>query len=93
MTLHKYIGRRPETLSTGRPLTRSDVVEPDLSHHHDRWLVEAGLLIPAEADKPLAGKALDDRCRELDIDGWSQMTADQKRTAVEAAETNAGGDQ
>jgi len=88
MQLYKYIGRNPETLSTGRPLAAHDLVEIDLAHHHDRWLVDSGRLIPIDTDGELTGKALDARCKELNIDGWSSMTADQKRAAVKTAEKN-----
>jgi hypothetical protein len=90
MSTCKYIGRTPETTSTGRPLEQGDTFEADTAHHHDRWLIESGRAIELESDEPLTGKALDERCKELEIDGWSSMTADQKRDAVKAAEN--GGD-
>jgi hypothetical protein len=90
MTRCQYIGRTPETTAAGRPLEAGDTFDADLAHHHDRWLIESGRAIEIQVDEPLTGKALDARCKELEID-TKGMTADQKREAVKAAE-NAGGD-
>jgi len=50
--------------------------------------VASGLFSASEASpsKKLTGKALDDRATELDIEGRSDMTADEKRAAIAAAE-------
>lgn len=66
-------------------------------HKVDR-LLAGGLFVHADAsdgdevdestDEPkLTGKALDDRAAELDIEGRSDMTADEKRAAIAAAES------
>lgn len=40
------------------------------------------------SDPILKGEALDERARELDIEGRSSMTADELRSAIAAAEAN-----
>lgn len=93
MTLYRYIGRRPETLGSGRPVATSDVVEADLAHHHDRWLIAVGLLVPIpdRYETKLTGDALKQRAADLNIEGRSSMGADELRAAVAAAEN--GGQQ
>ena len=46
--MYQYVGTQNESLASGRPLSFGDVVE-DALEPEDQRLVEAGLLIPAEA--------------------------------------------
>lgn len=76
-------------LADGRPALPHTVVDDlDPDQPHNQALIEDGQLVAEDlpVDEKLTGKALDDRCRELEIDGFSQMSADEKRAAVAAAE-------
>lgn len=83
-----------EDLSSGRQvgpgdeLTADDLVlegDDAAAIAHDQRLVDDVLIettAQGEADKPLAGQALEDRISELGIEGTSSLTADEKREAV-----------
>jgi hypothetical protein len=60
-----------------------------------RYLQSQGAPIEVvDIDDQLTGKALTDRAAELDIDGRSQMNADELRAAVAVAENaQAGGEE
>jgi hypothetical protein len=60
-----------------------------------RYLQSQGAPIEVvDVDDQLTGKALTDRAAELDIDGRSQMNADELRAAVAVAENaQAGGEE
>jgi hypothetical protein len=59
-----------------------------------RFLQSQGAPIEVvDADNELSGKALTDRAAELDIDGRSQMSADELRAAVALAENAQQGEE
>jgi hypothetical protein len=82
--------RSPQDIASGLMLAPGEVtdqVDPD--NPHDRGLIDEGVLLPtdAESETPkLAGKALEDRGKELGIEGFSQLSADEKREKVAEAE-------
>jgi hypothetical protein len=79
----------PETAATeAQPTTAADLEaqaqrEPDPTV---RANVRATAADQQTADGELSGKALDERAAELDIEGRSAMSADEKRKAIAKAE-------
>lgn len=53
-------------------------------------LLQEGRLIAVEPVKELAGKDLDARAKELNIEGRTAMSADELRSAISEAEAGAG---
>jgi len=90
MKFAKYVGTRPQDLPGGRVLApEAGPVEVDENNPIVADLFDQGKLIevdvPTEPAK-LTGKALQDRAKELDIEGRNEMNADQLRDAVAAKE-------
>lgn len=86
-----HVGDHAEVLHSGRSIGPGDRVPPDELQEGDQYLVDEGRLVPDANEEiatnaPLSGEALQDRARELDIDGRSNMTADALRAAVSEAE-------
>jgi hypothetical protein len=92
-------------LAPGEQVTDTDLVlgrDDDDRVTHDQHLVDGGALGLVEAlevpvldseDRPLlAGEALEQRARELNIEGRSQMSADDLRAAVAEAEADTAAD-
>lgn len=84
-----FIGDHAEPLASGRTLLPGDTlpagaVNPE--DPHDRYLLDEGRLRPVDNDEPLTGDALKQRAAELEIEGRSQMSADELRDAVAQAE-------
>lgn len=90
---YRFIGSHADFLSDGRPVAPGDVVGDVLPEEEP--LHDQGLLIDADMDpqgastEPLAGEALDQRAKDLDIKGRTTMSADELRQAVADAEANA----
>jgi hypothetical protein len=93
----QYAGPHPDTLASGRPIGSGDVVElsvEEAGDPHNKRLIDEGLLVAIgeQEDVVLKGDALEDRIRELGIEGASGLSADAKRAAVaEAERRNEGG--
>lgn len=98
---YKNARSAPTSIESGRTLAPGEAVQvgelnldppedaPADFVTHDQALINDGSLIEAlEAPEPpvLRGAALDKRGEELEIEGWSSMSADQKRAAVAEAE-------
>jgi hypothetical protein len=92
---YRNVRQAPRDLSSGRVLAPGEEVDAadlDLSDgSHDARLVAEGDLLDLDApdavdDSELRGEALDARGRELEIEGFSKLNADQKRAAVAEAE-------
>lgn len=85
-----FVGGHADSLASGRPVAPyqevpGDYVDPD--DPHDAALIAEGKLIDGDPQPTkLTGKALDDRAAELEIDGRSDMSADEKRAAIERRE-------
>lgn len=90
--MHKYIGTHAEFLGSGQPIAPGDTVEIDADDTHDARLLDEGLLIEVAGDNSdddkLTGKALQDRAAELEIEGRSDLSADELRQAIAEAEDN-----
>lgn len=87
-TQYLFTGDHPEPLASGRTLLPGESVPAsavDPEDPHDRYLLDEQRLRPLVPEK-LTGDALKARAAELDIDGRSEMTADELRKAVAAAE-------
>lgn len=61
----------------------------DPTEPHNARLVKRGAVVWLVRQPALTGKALEERARELDITGRSEMTADQLREAIKTVEENA----
>lgn len=92
----RYSHRQPTTLASGQPLTLGDVVADDALADEDRWLVDDARLVPVEdseiypdAPEELSGEALKQRAKELGVEGYSNMKADELRAAVAEKEQSA----
>lgn len=90
---YRFVGNHPDSLASGRAIAPFDEVpaeqvNPD--HPHDAALIDEGKLLPIEPAPPpkLTGEALDKRAADLDIEGRSDMSADQKRAAIERKEAD-----
>jgi hypothetical protein len=76
-----YLGRIADTLADGRPLAFGDEVSLDAdAEKANQHLIDAGVL----REKPEPSSDV----QELDIQGRSQMKADDLRAAIAAAERN-----
>jgi hypothetical protein len=82
----RYVGAYPDTLENGRPLAPGDTVDADIEAPHNALLVDAGRLVVLDETPKLTGKELEARGKELEIEGFSSMTADEKRDAIAKAE-------
>lgn len=83
-----FVGDHAEPLASGRTLLPGDTVPAgavDPEDAHDRYLLDEQRLRPLVPEK-LTGDALKARAAELDIEGRTDMTADELRKAVAAAE-------
>lgn len=86
----------PTDLASGRVLGPGEAAPADafnFDNPHDARLRDEGSIIEAvlpEPDPELAGEALEQRARDLGIEGRSRMTADELRAAVADAELNQG---
>jgi hypothetical protein len=86
---YTFAGPHPESLASGRPLALGDTdisgVNPD--DPHDKFLIDEGWLVNASPEPDqLSGDALNERARDLNIKGRSQMGVDELRAAVKQAE-------
>jgi hypothetical protein len=77
----------PDGIVLSPGATATDV---DLDNEHNRRLLKEGRIKQVEPreERKLEGKALDRRAEELQIEGRTTMTADEKRAAVAEAEEN-----
>jgi hypothetical protein len=87
---YRYVRRQPDTLASGRPLALGDRVpagQIDPDDEHDANLLSDGALLPIDVDLSAATKAqLEERARDLNIEGRSNMNADELRAAIAKAE-------
>lgn len=90
MGLVKLIGTHPEDLASGRVVAPEEVFDRDaldMQSAHDKRLVDDGLIIDAKITPvALEGEALQERARELNIEGRTTMSATKLRRAVAEAE-------
>jgi hypothetical protein len=85
MTDVKCVSRHAEDLDDGRMIAPGEVADVDLNHPHNKRLLDEGavVLLNEEEDPGiLTGKALADRAEELEIEGRSNMKADELRAAI-----------
>lgn len=88
----KCVSSHAEPLADGRLLAPGQVAhDVDLSVDENQRLLDEGKAIKvandSESEPPqLAGEALEARCRELEIEGWSNLNAEDRRAAVSEAE-------
>jgi hypothetical protein len=86
-TTYRATGPVPVDTAEGRVLGQGDVAEIDPTHPHNARLIQAGRLRrQGPPPKPPTKSEIQDRARDLDITGRSNMTADELREAVAAAE-------
>lgn len=94
----KNVSVHSESLADGRDLPVGEVAhEVDLTLPENKALLEQGRIIKVaggDAEPPvLTGEALNKRAAELEIEGRSNMNADELRAAVSEAEAKlAAGD-
>lgn len=98
----RCVSTHPETLDSGRSVAPGEFfvlsVEEQQSSGNARLIDEEKILIdpsvraPETEPETLTGKALERRAKELDIEGYSTMSADDLRQAVAAAEKEKEGD-
>lgn len=86
-SVYRVAATHPLTPTEGGMYGPGDQVEGiDPLDPHNAALIALGhLVLKPRADK-LTGEPLQSRARELDIDGRSDMTADQLREAIASAE-------
>jgi hypothetical protein len=79
-----YVGPVADTLDDGRPIAPGETIEDlDLDLPHNKLLHDEGRLVVLDQKRErLTGKALSDRAAELDIEGRTDMSADQLRAAI-----------
>jgi hypothetical protein len=94
--VYLYVDDHGETLAGGLRVNPGDEVpasqvnvtpedDKGADHKPDQWLIDEGKLVALTPHK-LTGKALHARAAELDIDGRADMSADELRDAIAAAE-------
>jgi hypothetical protein len=97
-TEYRLVGSHPEDLADGRTIAVDDVVSlstEEAGHPHNKRLIDDGVLLSLDGSSEsevLTGKALDDRAKELGIEGRSNLGADELRKAVAEAEAQASND-
>lgn len=87
---YAHVGVHPIVVTSGRSHAPGDRVLGSELDAQDDYLIDEGVLVPAEPLAELAGDDLQERARELEIKGRTKMGADELRAAIAAAE--AGGD-
>jgi hypothetical protein len=98
MSTYRATGPVPVDTADGRVLGPGDTVE-DLDHTdpHNARLIQAGFLrlqrdpavrASAKSPKPPTKTELQERARELEVEGRSTMTVDELREAVATAEAD-----
>jgi hypothetical protein len=101
-TEYVLIGEHPENLESGALIAPGDRVSAGDVGEGDQWLVDEGRLrdvadleptqaeIDAYKSSPtvLTGAALSKRAADLNIDGRSEMTAEELRAAISQREAN-----
>lgn len=95
----RCVSDHAEDLSDGRVAAVGEFYhDVDLKHPTQKRLLKEGRIIRVpEADAPepekLTGDALQRRAQDLDIQGRSDMSADQLRAAIADAEDNTDGEE
>lgn len=83
MKLVRYMGTTPQDFPGGRIVgPDEDPVLVDETHPTVKALFARDLLYEVEEEPKLTGKALERRAKELSIEGYASMTADDLRKAV-----------
>lgn len=83
----------PEDLDSGRQLAPGEVVDVpkgELDGERAEALIATEVLFVLDdpGEGKLTGEALDRRAAELELEGRSEMTADEKRAAIAKAEAD-----
>lgn len=101
----RFVGSHPDELDGGRPIEPGEFtgpIDPELPKNEQLLADELLLSVPdgtyeestggppPEAPELLKGEALNKRASELNIEGRSDMSADELRAAVAQAEAEAG---
>lgn len=88
---YRLVGDHAENLTSGRMVAPGEFVDADDLDQADRWLVDEGRLMDTEQDPTkLTGDALQQRARDLNIEGRAGMSADELREAIAGREAEAG---
>lgn len=94
MKEYRFIGNHAEELEGGRPIEPGEYTGLIKLEAHNLDLFNDGLLLEVpkgtapEGQGALTGDALNERARELDIEGRTKMSADELREAVAEREAN-----
>jgi hypothetical protein len=90
-----HVGEHAENLESGALIGPGEHVPADALGDGDRWLIEDGVLRDVDSfggETVVAGDALQQRARDLQIQGRSTMSADELRDAVAAREAEIASD-
>lgn len=103
MTEFVHVGSHADTLAgseeddiPSRDIGPGDIVGEHELTEADHYLIEEGRLVDvdtiggSQSNEPLTGEALKKRASDLDIQGRSDMNADELRQAIADAEAQGG---